>query len=208
MKIIARTFSIIAVTLAMFLPGFAQQGAAAPTVYHVEIVIFRSLSGTGAESWSAQAGRDFATASDERISSDQQVGRFVQILPPGAYRLNDVVSKLRASSAYQPLAHVAWAQTASAWGTRAGFSLQRLGINTAGLSGSVVLERGQYLHLSMALQYAPGDPPAGLAAGPGTVFNLQESRRVRFYEQNYYDHPAFGVIALVTPAQGARGSGR
>jgi hypothetical protein len=31
---------------------------------------------------------------------------------------------------------------------------------------------------------------------------------VRFYERNYFDHPAYGVIALVTPAQGARAPGR
>jgi hypothetical protein len=31
---------------------------------------------------------------------------------------------------------------------------------------------------------------------------------VRFYERSYFDHPAFGVIALVAPAQGARPPGR
>jgi hypothetical protein len=51
-------------------------------------------------------------------------------------------------------------------------------------------------------------PPDGLGAAPGTAFALNESRRVRFYERNYYDHPAFGVIALVTPAQGPRAPGR
>ena len=51
-------------------------------------------------------------------------------------------------------------------------------------------------------------PPAGLGAGADTPFTLNESRRVRFYERNYFDHPAFGVIALVTPAQGARPPGR
>jgi len=47
-----------------------------------------------------------------------------------------------------------------------------------------------------------------MAAGPGTTFQMGESRRIKFYERNYYDHPAFGVIALVTPAQGARPAGR
>jgi len=47
-----------------------------------------------------------------------------------------------------------------------------------------------------------------LNAGPGTAFTLNEDRRVKFYERNYYDHPAFGMIALVTPAQGARPAGR
>ena len=46
--------------------------------------------------------------------------------------------------------------------------------------------------------------PPVLAPRPGTAFTLNENRRVKFYERNYYDHPAFGVIALVTPAQGAR----
>jgi hypothetical protein len=60
----------------------------------------------------------------------------------------------------------------------------------------------------MALSYSPADPPAGIGAAPGSTFNLSESRRIRFYERNYYDHPGFGVIALVTPAQGARPAGR
>jgi hypothetical protein len=52
------------------------------------------------------------------------------------------------------------------------------------------------------------DPPAGLAAAPDTVFTLRDTHRVRFYDRNYFDHPAFGVIALVTPAQGSRRAGR
>jgi hypothetical protein len=42
-------------------------------------------------------------------------------------------------------------------------------------------------------------PPAGLDAPPGTTFVMNETRRVRFYQRNYFDHPAFGVIALVLP---------
>jgi hypothetical protein len=37
------------------------------------------------------------------------------------------------------------------------------------------------------------------------VFNLSESRRVKFFERNYFDHPAFGVITLVTPAKPSTG---
>jgi hypothetical protein len=29
-------------------------------------------------------------------------------------------------------------------------------------------------------------------------------RRVRFADRNYYDHPAFGIIALVSPGGEAR----
>jgi 8-oxo-dGTP pyrophosphatase MutT (NUDIX family) len=62
---------------------------------------------------------------------------------------------------------------------------------------SPYLERGTYLHLGFGLRYA----------GAAT-YALNESRRVKFYERNYFDHPAFGVIALVTPAQGGRAAGR
>jgi hypothetical protein len=132
----------------------------------------------------------------------------VQSIPRAQYQLDGIESKLRASGRYEPVAHVAWSQTASPWGSRAGFSLLRLGVNEPGLTGMVYLERGQFLHFGVALDYAMPDPPAGIGAAPGTTFTLSEIRRVRFYERNYYDHPAFGVIALVTPAQGGRAPGR
>ena len=34
---------------------------------------------------------------------------------------------------------------------------------------------------------------------------MSESRRIKRYERNYFDHPAFGVIALVTPANQGTG---
>jgi len=37
------------------------------------------------------------------------------------------------------------------------------------------------------------------------VFNLTDSHRVRQRVLSYYDHPAYGVIALVTDANAATG---
>lgn len=194
-------------TLLAVLPTAASAQVAAPAenVYHVEIIVFRATAGPASgEDWTAPANRGTraAAAGDtgERTAGAAQVGRFVGALPPAQWQLNDLASKLAASGGYQPLAHVAWAQTASSWNSRAGFTLARLGVNVPGLSGIVYLERGTYLHLGMALKYATG------AGGP--TYELSESRRVKFYERNYYDHPAYGVLALVTPAQGARPAGR
>jgi hypothetical protein len=186
-------------------PAAATPGA---NVYNIEIVIFRANQALGgAENWSAQDSRD-AGADGENVNSTRSVGRFVSALPSTSFQLTPLENKLRTSGLYVPVAHVAWSQTASDWGTRAGFQVQRLGIDVPGLTGTVFLERGQYLHLGMALSYAPANPPAGMGAVPGTTFNLSQSRRIKFYERNYYDHPGFGVIALVTPAQGARPAGR
>ena len=199
--------------LTPWLPA-ASQEPPAPTVaaYNVEIIIFRATTALGgAENWAAEAGtRNFSNDSTDDSSSGDatQVGHFLKSLPESQFQLADIEKRLRASAGYAPLAHVAWSQTASAWGTRAGFPLQRLGIDVPGMAGTVVLERGQFLHLGMTLAYAPANPPAGLAAPQGTTFTLNEGRRVRFNERAYFDHPAFGVIALVTPLAGTRPKSR
>jgi hypothetical protein len=194
------------------LPGAAEETAPSPApaapVYNIEIIVFRPTTALGgAENWSAEAGTR-SIAGDESAAGSPQVGHFVAALPPAAWQLTDLETRLRASGAYVPVAHAAWSQTASSWGTRAGFPVQRLGIDVPGLTGTVFLERGQFLHLGMTLTYAMSTPPAGLGAAPETPFTLNESRRIRFYDRNYFDHPAFGVIALVTPTQGARPPGR
>ena len=191
----------------------AEEAPAAPpagggAVYNIEIIVFRATAALGgAEDWSAEAGAR-SIAGDESASGTAQVGHFVAALPSSVWQLSELENRLRASGIYVPVAHTAWSQTASTWGTRAGFSMQKLGIDVPGLSGTVFLERGQFLHLGMTLTFAMPSPPPGLGAGPDTRFTLNESRRVRFYERNYFDNPAFGVIALVTPAHGARPPGR
>ncbi len=188
----------------------SQEAAPAPgPTYNIEMVVFRATSAQGgAENWSAEGAGSEDSIDGAEAGSGSSVGRFVSLLPPSQFQLTEIENKLRSSGAYVPVAHVAWSQTASAWGTRAGFTLQKLGVDVPGLTGTVFLERGQFLHLGMALSYAPPDPPAGLGAAAGTTFTMNQSRRIRFYERNYYDHPAFGVIALVTPAQGTRPAGR
>lgn len=183
--------------LLMTAPG-AQQ-APAPT-YNVELIVFRANSPGAGEDWSSPGARQSRGGSGDRAASGAQVGRFVARLPSSQYQLSDIQSRLANSSAYTPIAHVAWAQTPSSWGSRAGFTLERLGVQASGLSGIIFLERGTYLHLGMSLKYTPPDG--------GPRYDLTEQRRIKFYEKNYYDHPAFGVVAVVTPAQGARPPGR
>src|SRR5512139_1499242 len=173
--------------------------APAANVYNIEIVVFRTNQALGgAENWSAQTVQSVRedNSDGEAAANTKGVGRFVGVLPQTSWQLTPIENKMRSSGLYVPVAHVAWSQTASDWGTRAGFTLERLGVVVPGLAGTVFLERGQFLHLGVALSYAPASPPAGMGAGPGTTFSLSESRRIRFYERNYYDHPAFGVIAL------------
>jgi hypothetical protein len=203
-----------ALLLAAGAPGLSADTSPAPpaaanaNVYNVEIVVFRAAGALGgAENWSAEAGGR-SIAGDESSSGNAEVGHFVAMLPSTAWQLTEIENRLRAGGTWVPVGHAAWSQTASSWGTRAGFAVQRLGLNVPGLAGTVFLERGQFLHLGMSLSYAMPSPPAGLNATPDTPFIINETRRVKYYERNYYDNPAFGVIALVTPQQGARPPGR
>jgi hypothetical protein len=176
-------FACVLAEFACASAAFAQDPAAPG--YNIEIIVFRASSAQGGgENWSAESASD-NTVGEESSSGSSQVGRFIAALTPAQFQLTDIENKLRASGAYVPVAHVAWAQTASAWGTKAGFPLQKLGVDVPGLNGTVYLERGQYLHLGMALSYVIASPPAGLGAGPGTAFTLSENRRVKFYERNY-----------------------
>jgi Peptidoglycan-binding protein, CsiV len=191
----------------------SQAAPAAPAVsgpaYDIEIVVFRARTALGSpENWAAETTATATVAGGEASSGSGPAGRLLTVLPPSDYRLTAIESRLRTSGTYEPVAHAAWVQTASAWGTRDGFPLESLGINVPGLAGVIFLERGEFLHLGMTLNYTMQDPPAGLNAPPGTTFVMNETRRVRFFQRNYYDHPAFGVIALITPERGPRPPGR
>lgn len=186
-------------------PAQAYSGPA----YDIEIVIFRAKVALGQpENWSAETTAGGTVAGGEASSGSGSVGKLLTVLPASNYRLTAIATRLQSSGTYEAVAHAAWVQTASAWGTHTGFTLDSLGINVPGLSGVIFLERGEFLHLGMALNYTMQDPPPGLNAPAGTTFVMNETRRIRFYQRNYYDHPAFGVIALVTPARGPRPPGR
>ena len=187
--------------ISALLPGAQAQTVPNPRVYNVEIIVFRNMSGQGGpEDWSVKPVARGPDTPDAPVT-----GRFVQSVPAAQYQLKDVARKLQNTSNYQPIAHFAWQQTASSWGSRAGFTIAKLAGQVPGLSGTIYLESGSYLHLGMALNYQTSNTPAGLAAAPGSVFVLNESRRVKWDKLNYYDHPAFGVIALVTPANRSTG---
>lgn len=191
MKIHRLHRALCAAALALLAPFVApaqaqqpqQAGNAPASTYRVEVVIFRAASVTGSEDLGAPAeGRGF----NGRRDNDGTPPRLVRPLAAEELQLNGVAAQLR-NSGSKVLAHAGWVQTATAWGRHAGLSLAELGVQAEGLSGNFYLERGDFLHLGVHLQLA-GNPP----------WTLSELRRIRFAERNYFDHPGFGVIAVVT----------
>jgi hypothetical protein len=151
----------------------------------VEIVIFRASTLASNEDWSAApAPRGFGTAGTQP-GLDPQV---VRTLLPTEYRLNAVVDDLRRNGAWLTVAHVGWVQNAPNWGSHAGVPLSALGIDTPGLTGVVFLERAPvYLHLGF-----------DVSLQDGATYRIDEMHNIRQNEKEYFDHPAFGVIAVVS----------
>jgi hypothetical protein len=158
--------------LATCLPALPQQS----TRYTVEIVVFRVDGDT--------SGEDPVAAAPLRSSASTEL----VTTPVTSRKLASAASRLRAGSGYRILAHTAWSQSAAGWNSRRGVSLAQLGVNVPGLSGNVVLERGQFLHLGFDLKLEDSGKSAQLA----------EIRRVKPDEAQYFDNPQLGVIALVT----------
>ena len=167
------------------------QAAAAPTspnAYQVEVVIFRSLTPPVNEDLNATAeGRGF----EGPIANGIAPPTLVRKLDASQMQLGGLAARLRSSGAWQVLAHSGWIQTATDWPKHAGLELGDLGLIAPDLHGNIYLERGQqYLHLGVDLH---------LGGDPG--WSLRELRKVKYNEKNYFDHPGFGVIAIVSPVR-------
>jgi hypothetical protein len=162
----------------------AQQNGA--PLYGVEVIVFRASGAGSGEDWDAvPPGRGFGSSATRGGGAPQ----VLRVLAPSDYRLGTIEATLRASGAWRPIAHAAWIQTAANWGTHSGIALADVGINVPELSGMVYLERAPiYLHLGFDLHL-----------NAGATYTIKEMRSVRYNDKQYFDHPAFGIIAVVTP---------
>jgi hypothetical protein len=166
----------------------AQQSGA--TLYGVEVIVFRTSSVNSVEDWDAvPPGRGFGSSAGRGGGTPQ----VLRVLTPADYRLGTLEATLKTSGAWHPVAHAAWIQTAATWGTHAGIALSDVGINVPGLSGTVYLERAPiYLHLGFDVRLSAG-----------ASYAIREMRSVRYNDRQYFDHPGFGIIAVVTPIKRA-----
>jgi len=126
-------------------------------------------------------------------------GRVVA-LPDADWQLGSLESALTRAG-YPLIAHTAWAAIVPPNG-RTTAHLEDVLPEGSPLAGAVALQRGQYLFLGVELDFRPADAPT-----PGTVYSLREKRRIKFNERHYFDHPAMGLIAQVSPSHGAATEG-
>jgi Peptidoglycan-binding protein, CsiV len=196
----------------------AEPASQVDTRYSVELIVFRPTTPLGVtEDWQSEArttghpavGGSESGESGMEAPAPASAGTInVSPMSPALFKLAGIESGLQRSRSYEVLGHVGWMQLAVPRGSGLAADLSQLKLGAGGLRGTAAVERGRYLYLRLNLSYTPADPPGSLvgttaATGPVT-FTLDQVRRVRNFERHYFDHPAFGVIAMVAPLSGAR----
>lgn len=147
--------------------------------FDVEIIVFRHVDGDRSE-LPARLGEDDA-ARPRRV-------RYPAV-PSSELQLGAVNSVLLRSSQWSPLLHAGWRQPAGAHGEASAMAVAGAR-GGARVDGSVRLSLDRFLRLELDLR---------LDDGSGMAAELRQARRVRSGRLHYFDHPQFGVIALVTP---------
>ncbi len=131
-----------------------------------------------------------------------------QILPPGAGRLAAARKVIEARAGYHILAHSSIIKTPSSpFGATQYGILSALPEFESRLTTYFRLYTTGPFFLQSSILYRPGlkiAPAAGLSGSSqnlqaGQSLAIQETRRIRFNEVHYLDHPSFGALIVLTP---------
>jgi hypothetical protein len=160
------------------------QPAELPSLYTVEIVVFRGSGNAGA----LPDKTTVPAFSDDGIEA----------APAPLGKLTNAATRLRSRGGMRVLAHKAWTQGPTAWGSGRGVSASQLALGD-GVEGKISLERGENpLNVRLDLVLEEG----------GRRFRINEVRRnVKAGQVLYFDHPSFGVLAIVTAATATPAAG-
>lgn len=146
--------------------------------YLIELVVFRNGSDAGA--LSGDTARPVFSADD------------VGATPATSRKLGGAATRL-GRNGLRVIGQAAWHQNPTPWRRETPVNLRR-GVSAAaiglrGVSGKVIFERGEYLHLGVDLLVEDG----------GRRYHIRELRsQVKTDDIQYFDHPAIGVLAVIT----------
>jgi hypothetical protein len=146
----------------------------------------------------------------------------LMLLVEEEYQLGEALEHLTRLDVYEPIMHFGWTQATWPEEQTEAIPLQRFAEPPDGLDGNLTLYLSRYLHLVVDLQlvappevvvmsqdeieYLPDTATVGQLLGYADSvqqeqpvhFRIQENRILKNGELRYYDHPKFGVLAMVT----------
>jgi len=194
-------FALLAFTLPA-VPGNAREPGS-PRVFEIELLVFQNLVvNDGGEVWPIDYSQWFEESGKEQADTDTVMEK-IDWLPEKAWRLTAERNALGRSSRYRPVAYFAWRQAVLDRSRATPVTLSgdsdRRGRAYVDGAARVAVERYLHLYLNLQLHTPVDDQRPELLELEIPEFRLSEHRRMRSGEIHYFDHPRFGVIALITP---------
>ena len=122
------------------------------------------------------------------------------------WQLADLIERINDSKYFQLLAYQVWQQDGVLFDETEPFVLQTLNNDEGLLEGTATLSLSRFLHLLLEIDWLPREKNEGFSLYPGlaglvakpTPYTISESRLMQRGDIHYFDHPLFGVVALVT----------
>jgi hypothetical protein len=137
----------------------------------------------------------------------------VRPLRPDELKLGTEYRKIKAVSAYEPLAHVGWVQPGLPEADSIPVDIGTFGVFNP--RGTVRVHLARFLHITLDLTYQSTGAASPARGNDGLdeivlapQYRLTATRNARSNELHYFDHPAFGVLVRITPVPTQDGSGR
>ncbi len=172
--------------------------------YSVEYIVFENITSTGQylEPWSEEP---LQVPSDAIILNTLSTQSNFSRLTLKQQQLHGAANRFKQLAAYQAMIHNGWIQ---ALNTKTKglpvLVLQQVGRRQ--LEGLMTLHRGKHLHLDLDIQLTEQDllttrgnsEANNLIPLSPSIYRLKQTRRIKSGELNYFDHPRFGIICLVT----------
>ena len=181
--------------LGIFATGSAQDEPAAepepePPEFDVEIIVVRNLSPDDIERRLPSLEQPPEADGEPAAEAPRPKLRRFPALRTGELRLGAVNERLLRSEGWSPILHFGWRQPAESREEAGAMSVagNRLG---AAVTGTVRLSLDRFLRLEVDLELDPAT---------GELYAMDQGRRLRSGQVHYFDHPQFGVIAVVNRA--------
>lgn len=183
----------------------------APPKVQIEVIVFQSLALRG---WTEEYWPDILELPDtENATQFNAEDGYARLLKPESFTLNEEVEKMTTEKGYDVLAHFAWRQNAlsreEALPVLVDQFVQQRRLESSILFGTIRMYQERFPHVQVNLEIDRQIPHAVLERftehqhldidwiTEGWRFQINESRRVRYGEIHYLDHPIFGILIKV-----------
>jgi len=180
---------IVLIALAFAATAQAAPPSSGTNLYNIEVLVFenRLPNMEGGELWAQDKIRPLP----DEVNTAELPG---QPEDPESV-LYQAAEQIAKDSNYRMILHGYWQQAAEA---KSDTKPVRLATADGTLDGIFRFYLSRFLHVDVNLQLRQ---PETAPDAPPLVSRLREHRRIRTQDIHYFDHPRFGVLMRITPAE-------